>query len=376
MGAMRRAIVHVGMPRTASTTIQHVLAHHRGALERAGILYPDLTPASAAGEPHINHQHFGEALDGRRPRRERRALLESLDAQLAATAAETVLLSYEDWIQERRARGIALVLRDALARRGFRMEAIVVAKPQDEHLNSIYSHRAQLMREKRLFAGFCAEFEGSRRFAYAELIEPWVMACAGRVTGVPLRDRRSEAPLLHRFLGELGLLDIVAPMLAAQDQVRVENRSPGPVAVEVSRRLRLLRVPSRLSIRPRAAMRDIERAAFDRGLDAVPFKGVGPALRDRLRERYAGTNDRFARSLWAASWDDVVAPERPHPVNEIGGGPVDAATEAVVATLMAEALQRLGLAGETPWHAPVAEAAEALSHRLQRRFRRTSWRVI
>ena len=372
---MRRAIIHVGMPRTASTTVQHVLAHLRPELDAAGILYPDLTPRSAA-EPHISHQHLGEALDGRRPRAEARELLDDLSRHLTATKADTLILSYEDWIQEKRALAIAATLKDVVQRHGFRMEAVVVAKPQDEHLNSIYSHRAQLMREKRLFAGFCRGFEGSGRFAYAELMDPWLAACDGQICGLPLRDRRSDAPLMHRFLIELGLADRVLPLLDAAATTRVENRSPGPVAVEVSRRLRRLRVPSRLRIRPRAAMREIERDVAALGLDRIPFKGVTPAQRTRLAQRFRATNDRFAHALWGTDWDSVVAPEREHPVNEIGGHPVPQETEAVIQDLVRDACARLNVATTSPWYRPLAEAAEDAADAAQRLLRLSSWRVI
>src|ERR1700742_4938469 len=93
---MRRAIIHIGMPRTGSTTFQHVLAHARHRLEKAGILYPDLTPRSPSATPHISHQHFGETLDGRRPRHERRELLRRLSGALARRDCDVVVVSYED----------------------------------------------------------------------------------------------------------------------------------------------------------------------------------------------------------------------------------------------------------------------------------------
>jgi hypothetical protein len=373
---MRRAIIHVGMPRTASTTIQHVLAHLRPALAGAGILYPALTPRSAADEPHISHQHLGEALDGRRPAVEARELLDDLARQLAATTADVVILSYEDWIQERRAFAIGDRLNAVFASAGFRTEVVVVVKPQSEHLNSIYSHRAQLMRERRLFAAFCRGFESSHRFAYAELLEPWWRLAEGRVQALPLRDKRSAEPLINRFLAAADVLDRVAPLLAASELRRVENRSPGPVAVETSRRLRLLRVPARLAVRPRVVMRDVERLAFAQGLDSVPFKGVDPALRERLSARYAATNDRFARLAWQAPWDEVVAPEPPHAVNEIGGRPIAAGTEGVIAGLMSEVGRQYGVVLRRPWHAPLAEWAEDGTGLGQRVLRLSKWRVI
>lgn len=373
---MRRAIVHIGMPRTASTTIQHILARLRPKLLQAGILYPELTPGSAAHEPHISHQHFGEALDGRRPRREAQELLQRLSGELERTRADVVLLSYEDFIQQKKAPGISRVLRSAVERHGFRMEAVVVAKPQSELLNSIYSHRMQLMREKRVFAEFAGLLERSGRFAYRELIEPWLAACDGRVRAVPLRDRRSTAPVVDRFLAELGLGDRVAPFLGADDLARVENRSPSPVAVEVSRRLRSMRVHARVQVRPREVMRFVERAARERGFDGVPFKGVGPEFRARMDALFADTNSRLAAAVWGQPWSAVVASEPEHPVNEIAGRPIAPEIERHVGVILQDACRQFDVAPVRPWTSGPVELLIDGGEALQRAFRISRWRVI
>ncbi len=373
---MRRAIIHIGMPRTGTTTIQTVLARVRPQMVSAGVLYPDLTPASAAHEPHISHQHLGEALDGRRPRREGQELLAALGAVLATTQADTVLLSYEDFIQEKRATRIAGVLRGCFARHGFRMEAVVTLKPQSEHLNSIYAHRAQMIREKRLFGAFALGWEHSARFAYDRLALPWIAACPGGVRAVPVRDRRCPRPLLARFLAEIGLEERLGSLLAAGDQGLRENRSPGPVAVEASRRLRIMRVPDRLTVRPREVMRVLERVAAARGVDGTAFRGVGPGLRQRFLEHFERTNERFAGQVWGAAWPAVVADEPELPVNEIGGRPIPDATEQLIAELMAEACSGFGVEPVRHWTAGPKELVGDLAESVGRAFRISQWRVV
>ena len=129
---MRRAIVHIGTPRTGTTTLQHILTRLRPALAGAGVLYPDLTPSSAT-VPHLSHQYLGEALDGRRPRRDRAELLADLAAQARATPCDILLLSYEGLCQAppalRVPHTLAALLRDA----GFAMEAVMTVKPQAEY---------------------------------------------------------------------------------------------------------------------------------------------------------------------------------------------------------------------------------------------------
>ncbi len=363
------------MPRTGSTTLQHILAHSRGELKQAGILYPDLTPESARGAPHLSHQHFGETLDGRRPRRERTELLEALSRTLTGSDCDVVLLSYEDFIQQQPRFRVPELLNGFFAQHGFTAEALVVVKPQSETLNSMYTLRTQLIRERQGFAHFARCHIGSGRFAYDRLIEPWIDAFSGRVRAVPVRNRLfSKAELMVRILSTLGLRWRVAPLLAQRDVRRIENRSPGPVAVEVSRRLRAMRAHAQLNVPPRDMMRVVQRLAWARGYDRVKFNGVGPELRAALDERYRETNERFAQTMWKAGWNDIVAPEPPRPVNELIPGRIDPVIEAAIAEIIDQASGQFAVAAcSSAFDAPInllVESLEALQRRLGISLRR------
>ncbi len=341
---MRRAIVHIGLPRTGSTTFQHILYHLRPNLKAAGILYPDLTPRSALLAPHINHQHLGETLDGRRPPHEREELLHELSIALDTSECGIVLLSYESLIQQKRRCRTPEILSALFARHGFAMEALVVVKPQSEYLNSIYTHRIQFMRDSRDFAHFARAYERSGRFAYDRLIRPWIASCEGRVRAVPVRDQRSTAPLLLRLLSELKIEASVAPLLQPADLQRIENRSPGPVAVEVSRRLRTELMQLRLRVNQREMTQFVEQTVIERGLDSVSFRGVNEDIRARMGARYLAANDRFAHAIWARPWAEVVAPEATRDVNELAIRAIDPATELAIEEILQQACQQFNVA--------------------------------
>jgi hypothetical protein len=365
----RRAIVHIGMPRTGSTTLQHILAHAREGLEKAGILYPDLTPRSARAMPHISHQHFGETLDGRRPRHEQDELLQGLSDRLARTDCDVVIVSYEDFFEQQPRFQVPHLLNSFFARHGFTAEALVVVKPQSEFLNSIYTLRTLLMRERQGFAHFIRGYIGSGRFAYDQRIQPWIDEFSGRVCALPVRDRRfPRIQLVPRMLTELGIHDRVAPLMAQKDIRRVENRSPGPVAVEVSRRLRAMRTHARLRVRPREMMNLVQQLTRERGYDRERFNGVSPELRAELAERYRAANDRFARAVWNASWDEIVAPEQPRPVNELVPGLIDHEIETAITEIIDQASRQFAVTSrhsalDTPLNL-FGEQFEALQRRL------------
>jgi hypothetical protein len=364
------------MPRTGSTTFQHILARSRSELNEAGILYPDLTPASVRDKRHLSHQHFGETLDGRRPRLEREELLRSLSDSIARSDCDVILLSYEDFIRQQRRFRVPELLNEFFASRGYQTEALVTVKPQSENLNSMYTLRTQMIRERQDFEHFTRIHMEAARFEYDKLIGPWSAALSGRIRAVPVRDHRRKAPLLLRLLTELGLYRRVAPMLRPGDMHRIENRSPGPVAVEISRRLRATRTHARLRVPPREMMRVVQRLAWEGGYDRQKFNGVGPELHTELDTRYRDINERFASHLWKQGWDDVVAPEPVCPVNELIAGRIDPRTEADIREILNQASQQFAI---TPRHSllddPLNRIAESFEA-LQRRLGILRWRVV
>jgi len=357
---MRRAIVHIGTPRTGTTSLQHVLTRLRPALAEAGVLYPDLTPASATA-PHLSHQHLGEALDGRRPRQERAELLDSLAAQLRATPCGVVLLSYEGLCQAPPLLGVPRTLAALFAAAGFAMETVMTVKPQAAYLNSLYTWRTQFLREGRTFPAFAAAWMGGARLDLHRMAAPWRAASGGRCAVVPVRDRRDGRPLVERVLAEAGLLDRAAPLLTGADAGLTENRSPGPVAVEVLRRLHAGGARRMLGARSREASRFVEAAARMRGLDAAGFQGVSPALHAWAVARWAAANERLATQAWGTPWMDRVEDGRPPTLNEVAALPPDPAADAAVSAILHDACVHFGVRLRTGWTARLHGLADAAS---------------
>lgn len=330
----------MGLPRTGTTTVQRVLTRLRPELATAGILYPDLTPRSAT-EPHLSHQHLGETLDGRRPRRERAELLDSLAQQLTGSDAETVVLSYEHLCLVPPRRGVATLLAGFFEKHGFTMEVLATVKPQAEFLNSTYTWRTQFLRETRGFTAFVHAELGRRTLDYAALFEPWRRVCDGRMTVLPLRDPRSDEGLLARFIDAAGL-GRVRGLITADDLALQENGSPGPIAVEVCRRLGQGGARRRLGPRSREATRWVEESCRNRNLDPASFKGVDAGLRAMIEARWDTANARLAAVAWGEPWSARVARAPDAAINELArvGDP---ASLREAELLVASARERFGL---------------------------------
>ncbi|WP_375463777.1 hypothetical protein [uncultured Methylobacterium sp.] len=363
---MRRAIIHIGMPRTGSTSLQYVLATLRPRLAEAGLLYPELALPGSHEGADVNHQCLGAALDGRRPRSERRAILDRLDGVLGGTDADTVILSYEDFSVQRPGFRVPATLAEVFARRGFALEVAMAVKPPFEFLNSAYAHRAQLALEARTFRAYARANRRSGRLDYRALIEPWARAAGGRVTAVPLRDARSGAPFVERVVAALGLAERIGPMTDAQALRTVTNRSPGPLAVEASRRLRRLRVHRQVEGHPRRIGHVLDQAAWSRGLDPEPFRGDAPELHDEVAARFAAPCERFAQLAWGTSWDRAVAPAPERPPNEWAGRTIPPETEGQIALLMGETMRCFAFRAPPAWRRLPAEWAGAVGDGIAR----------
>ncbi|MGY2050305.1 hypothetical protein [Methylobacterium sp. JK268] len=328
---MRRAIIHIGTPRTGSSSLQTLLFRHRGALREAGIVYPDLTPSGA--RPHLSHQYLGAALAGRRPRRECRDLLATLDGTLAASTADVALISYESLCLLPSWHRAPRILCDLLESRGFRPEILVVLRPQAEALQSQYLWRLQFLRESRPLAACFAADLRQRRLDYLYGVSGWARAAGGRVHLVPYRDRRSDALLTARIAAELGLADRLVPLLSPEDLALCSNRSLDAVSAEVARRLH--RAGSVLSQdRARAVTMRVEALAAERGLAGPVFQGLDADLRAQAAGFHRTTNDLLARHVWGTDWADRVEEAAGGPVTERAGRETGPGAEGAVTELL------------------------------------------
>lgn len=349
------------MPRTGTTTIQRVLSGLRDPLARHGVCYPDLTPRSAA-EPHISHQHLGEALDGRRPAREREELLDRLALLLREGSCSTFVLSYEGLVLAPPKLALPERLATLFARHGFAMETLLTVKPQSEFLNSTYTWRTQFLKEARPFARFLPAALPWPRFDYDAMLRSWRQASAGRVHVVPVRDATNDRPLVERVLALCG---VPAALLGAPAISVVENRSPPPLAVETARQIRLRGLHWRLGRNARDATLLIERLVRQATPDSAAFQGIDLPARTIIAARFATRNDRFAASSWGCRWDERVVAQPAGTVNELARSPLEPAVRQAIEDAIGQALARFSTPRALPVGYRMQEAATRLFYALR-----------
>jgi hypothetical protein len=253
-------------------------------------------------------------------------------------------LSYEGLCLIPPAFGTARLLGEVFARHGMAMEIVFTVKPQAEYLNSTYTWRMQFLREARLFPAFLRAHLGGREFDYARLVAPWSAAASGRLRVIPVRDATSAQPLVARILDRFALGDRLAAVIGGDDFALVENRSPGPLAVEICRRLRAGGAALALGPDARSATRFVEQAARETCCDSEPFTGHDDTLRAHVDARWGDANERFAARVWGTGWADRVAPAPPRAPNEIGRQPPSPQTEAAIDDILRRTCAAFGIA--------------------------------
>lgn len=159
-------------------------------------------------------------------------------------------------------------------------------------------------------------------------------------------------------------------MTAADFALRT-NRSPGPVAIEVARRLARDGAARILGPeRARQASRLAETLAAERGLDAVSFNGVDRAWAGRLAARFAAANDAFAQLAWGQPWPACVADRAAEAANEIAGAAADPVQEAAAENILAVVREQFAIAAEGPlrrgWSRTLAAGRAAFAGRRSR----------
>jgi hypothetical protein len=146
--------IHIGMPKTATSTIQTFFTMHRDALLERGILYPK---SIANSDGHLElHRTLSVAvepdsvpwLEGLRGHLENRDVVASLLEETAKTNAKTVMLSAESLIFMRRPEALQRALAPYPAR------ILVYLRRQDNFLASFYNQRIK----SRLYSATFEQF--------------------------------------------------------------------------------------------------------------------------------------------------------------------------------------------------------------------------
>lgn len=301
------SVIHIGMHKAGSTSIQLALSRGRARLGAQGILYP--AQSNLGPEKFVCHHRLASQLNGFGTFYIDDELLGPNLSQLRQAIDETnpayLVLSSEVFSDTSMGRDLeASHLVRLLESRCKSICAVCVVRPQAEMLQSAYIEGVKSFSYFRSFAQYRQEAISMPFFDYVERLAPWSNCRAFSFAAVPLNKSVDAARLTQTVLIAGGIPEGVVKAAGIPDTERI-NQDPGAMTVAALRRVipkmhELQREPGRSRI-----MQWIYQEAKSRGWTKTHFHGYTAEEFDSIGEHFRERNSQFANSHWGKPWDEV-----------------------------------------------------------------------
>jgi hypothetical protein len=305
----RICYLHIGPHKTASTTIQNTLLANVALLAGNGLYIPEMQNAKRGGM----HQRLAGELNHGRPGNSAEQIANELRS---ASCPGRILLSSEGFssrIHEPTAR-------DAIAgffgELGYRICLIAFIRPQITLVNSLYTEYAKKLIHHLTFDGFFEEFLSNPLSDFNLRFGPAIEDARFDTRFIPFNSATIEAGPSQTLLNSIG----VEPGVVRACQISpARNSSPGAKTIAA-----LLHVGNRLrEAGPEHGKRRLvdfaaalRRLAAARSWNDANFNGLSPLHVKRLQQRFADSNERFARRVWGRSWDNLFGEDERRAANQ------------------------------------------------------------
>jgi hypothetical protein len=278
---MRKLVIHAGIHRTGTTTIQNTLAKNRALLRNEGYLYPG---------DSINHQNWAWGI--LRGNKSPVDLLDFISFQLSDDI-HTVILSAEDFCIHKN-----LSWLDTFSS-AFNVQAKIYTRPQDEWLMSWYNQHVKWpwdpLKSRLTPSEFLQTADSFYWIDFDWLLSNWVDALGlNNVNAYPMTTDQAVA-----FFGEITPnIPVVFPKLNA-------NESISPKAIDVLREINKIPQSIKLSATQRRKIIQLVKS-FVRGSDATSIflDEERLAIRERYAESNAIASDRYMGGKAIMGLDD------------------------------------------------------------------------
>ena len=298
----RQIILHIGMTKTGSTSIQSLLNANRANLRAQGICYPAtprenrhiLLATAFTSYPNMFNDMDNSLWQGARPQVAVADYLAALQAELADLPSEvrTIIVSAEQFSMYQREQADLERLAGFLRPFAATFKVIVYLRRQDEHFASLYSQFLRLGNVHQPDLDKLQPFHHD--YEYADLLARWAKIFGEDALVPRLFERATDAPfdVLADFAG-LCSIDMSRLDVGGSGE---RNQSMNLAGQEA------LRVLSGL-IQEKSAARTVGGPIWQRVSEAItaasPGKGWQPTQLQARRfvERYAAGNEAV-RARW------------------------------------------------------------------------------
>lgn len=311
-----RLVVHIGAQRTASPGFHKSLFDNADTLLQHGVLVP------AAGRPDsspraVRHQLLAWSFDPDGDHPYDATVWDALHEEIAATSAHTVLLSSELFATVAADPASAPLLRNRLRALSDDVTMVLLVRDQLDLLNSLYCQQVRSLELTCDFDGYLADSPDTHVYDFAASFAPWYAADDVSFVAMPW-DPRTDEDTLPALLSLVGI-SVTPDVLVPGDG---EGDLLGPVGIEANRLLGSYLRGRFPGFRPgEPAARKLRRKAAAAGQshswDNDEFWAWSPQQAARAAERYATSNQEFARHVLGGNWDLPAPVDRERNVAEL-----------------------------------------------------------
>lgn len=308
-------ILHVGMHKTASTTIQKRLTANNRLLKDFGYVYiAEERKALLKAVQKKNFQPWLELIrnsanHGSIPIVSHEAFSHILCRKLSSK--KTTCLG--DWLLKK------------LNKAGVKVMVIGFIRDQPSYLNSHYTQHVKRFVTAQSLEDYAAEAmrpsiqkitcDPEQLFSWLEhhpSVQTNFFPYGRSITPPPQQQLATNDPFVQ-LVQCLGIPESVA--FAKVDNL---NAQPGDLAIRAALQLsqELKHEGIRLGKKAKRARSMLCRAAEQRHWNQTPYIGLNPKLNQRIRDHFAASNNRFAERVWRCQWDQIFT-TRPLPEAKI-----------------------------------------------------------
>ena len=324
-----RLFVHVGLPRTGSTTIRHALRKLEPELRERGIL----VPVTARRDNEFSHSNLVTFLSGEWYLGQGNADdWRTLEHEIASAGYSTVLLTGSMFaahgLTTRTPGHIAAQhIENLAAACGLEVHILGYVRPQVELLESLYAQMTLRAMTGEPFSEYARNKLCGDLLDFNRMFQPWRERFGANVKVAALEETvRTGGPVRH-FLEQIGLPEL-APARTEQTNARSGART-----VEMRRRVVETLIESGLGLRARQTA--IARLEFIRSPHEHDSR-FAPFTQKEVRsvtERFSACNSKFAQSYGidpnAMAYREHAEDEARRP-NRIGPDDLDESEHALV----------------------------------------------
>jgi hypothetical protein len=300
----RTAYIHIGPPKTGSSSIKHYFRHNRKTLLDNGLFIPQLL--NERGVPARNHMQLvkSDKLTRSGDIKDTKPTGWKEIDPIVQSRSHNVLLSSEMFTMlfEKREKLNRVV--DYFDSHGYSVRVIAYVRDQPAWLNSWYVQSQKRMLRHQTFDSFIEEIFENGKGAPIEYLAPYIEHSKIELDAAPF-EKVCKTGLERDFITRCGIPESVS--LECPD---IRNTNAGIKSIYASQQIMKAIGPDLHRIEGYGhAYHQFRRKVKKLHWDALPYVALTPELYRRIRDHYAETNEVFARVYFGASWNELY-PER------------------------------------------------------------------